>query len=73
MTSHTTIRDLTIEPIERIPSEATVHHVDQLSERAKAQFFSLVGYGSADDRPSRDLIESDVIVFTDTLSVSVSS
>ncbi|MFB6114338.1 MAG: hypothetical protein ABEJ58_09600 [Halodesulfurarchaeum sp.] len=72
MTPSTTINDLRIRPVDRIPDEATVRHFDQLSERGREQFLSLLGQGSAEDRPSRELLESDVIVFTDTLSVTSS-
>lgn len=73
MSSNTTTQTLTINPVDSIPPGATVRHFDQLSERGREQFLSLVTNGtSTDDHPSSDLLESDVIVFTEDVSVTSS-
>ena len=72
MSKSTTLDDLTIEPVSRIPESAEVRHVDQLSERAREQFLTLVEQDPTAEPPSQDLIESDVIVFNDTVEVSSS-
>ncbi|MFC6716802.1 hypothetical protein ACFQGT_16890 [Natrialbaceae archaeon GCM10025810] len=63
-TSEALLPSVTLRPIDSIPSDAPVRHVDQLDERALEQFLALRS-GTSIDPGEASLEAGEVIVFTD--------
>ncbi|WP_267640601.1 hypothetical protein [Haloarchaeobius amylolyticus] len=63
---------LRLTEVESVPADATVRHVDQLSEDAYDQVIQLVdddGPNALQGPPAPDLADGEIIVFTDYLRV----
>ncbi|WP_439027305.1 hypothetical protein [Haloarchaeobius sp. DT45] len=63
---------LRLTAVESVPADATVRHVDQLSEDAFDQMIQLVdddGPGTLQGLPAADFADGEIIVFTDYLRV----
>ncbi|MCT9097691.1 hypothetical protein [Haloarchaeobius sp. HME9146] len=65
---------LRLTEVESVPADASVRHVDQLSEDAFDQVIQLVdddGPNTFQGLPAADLADGEIIVFTDYLRVEL--
>jgi hypothetical protein len=69
-----TMRDnITVVPIDDVPSDSRVRHYDELGEDAKERFPDLAGSNASSvaGSPPDDLLECDVVKYTDYYAISV--
>lgn len=67
---HLDHRPLRLEPVDEIPGDATVRHVDQLDTETLEAFYDVLEAGRPDPSVSTDLEDGEIVVFTDYFRVS---